>query len=102
MFGNPEWFHDATRRIPVPNQPKGWLYFIVWASVIAVPAALLMSRGLIPEVAVWGVLASVCFFWDLRKIRQIAKEKKAYESLYFIRDANSAAETDHYRIEIKS
>ena len=70
MFGKSEWFTKGRRAGRVrPAGPRGWAYLLTWASAIAAPAAMLMSRHLAPEAGIWLAAMGLLWWLDFRSIR---------------------------------
>ncbi len=102
MFGNPDWFRDATQRWPLPQQGKGWLYYFAWLGILILPATLLLSWAYVPEALIWTIVTATLFVLDVRKLRRQSAEKQAYRNLYFIGDNTpEIIETEKYTLEIK-
>lgn len=100
MFGNSEWFSENLT--PWPRSAKGWWYYLIWLSVVAGPAALLVGRGQIPECLIWLVVSGVVFLLDLRRIRVNIRQREELGRLHHIDDNEPVEiETELYRFEIR-
>lgn len=104
MFGKTEWFQPETHGVaPAPRSVRGWLYYGLWLAVIAVPAVLLVSRGQLPECAIWAAISGGVCMLDLRRLRSELRQQDAISRMHFIADEEPRPiETENYRLEIKS
>lgn len=92
MFGRPEWFKTRTISFRAPASFLGWLYFLGWSAVIAVPTWMFLDHRKGPEALAWLAISSVALLWDRRHSRNaVAKAPPVIASTPEIINAQSVA-----------
>jgi hypothetical protein len=122
MFGKPEWFRPkAIGWGLVPTSWQGWGYTTGWASAIAAPFLLLVSREQPLEALAWLGIGISALAWDVGQIRSVmglpavrrrsapatpavapAAAKKEDNVLYIL-DSNPGAQvaTRNYKLQVR-
>jgi hypothetical protein len=78
MFGKPHWFRRKRfgwGLVPITRQ--GWLYTLLWSSVIALPYLLLIAQRSTLEAIVWMIASAAALCWDVRQIMQEMPDRDA-------------------------
>lgn len=104
MFGKPEWFREKSfgwGLMPITWQ--GWVYVLVWTSVMLVPFLIfLLALNLVPEAVVWLLVAISALTLDVRSIvREIRSEAAGDVFVIDEETDNSQLATQNYEMHLR-
>ena len=104
MFGKPEWFREKTLGWGLsPVSWQGWLYTLIWATVLAGPTIGLIATAKFWEALVWLAVAMGLLIWDVWQIIAQMREAQREHDVFVIDETTDAEQisTEKYEFRLR-
>lgn len=101
MFGNPEYFHKDSKRIPKPAGIAGWMFYGLWFAAIIGPTVAMFLMGKQIEPLVWVTISGIWFGVDLVKSSRAIRRQRDLDELFYIGEQESHISTTNYDLNLR-
>ena len=101
MFGNPEHFQAKDKKILIPRNVFGWLFYGGWTVAIVGPCMTMLAMGKYIEMAVWFVVAGIWFTIDFSVTSRKIQRRVERNQLFFVGESKSHVSTKKYDLNLR-